>query len=97
MFLILTTCNIWIRKFQTISTPSVSECYDRDLSLSHIEDTHAHTEVELANVRMALDELRLDHRRVIQENEELRRFAQSLTIICLLLLYIFRIQCFSAF
>uniref|UniRef100_A0A8R1XJT3 Golgin subfamily A conserved domain-containing protein n=1 Tax=Onchocerca volvulus TaxID=6282 RepID=A0A8R1XJT3_ONCVO len=62
---------------ETISTPSVSECYDRDMSLSHTEDTHAHTEVELANVRMVLDELRLDHRRVVQENEELRRIMEQ--------------------
>lgn len=62
---------------ETISTPSVSECYDRDMSFSHAEDTHAHTEVELANVRMVLDELRLDHRRVMQENEELRRIMEQ--------------------
>ncbi|VBB27994.1 unnamed protein product, partial [Acanthocheilonema viteae] len=62
---------------ETISTPSVSECYERDMSLSHTEDTHAHTEVELANVRMVLDELRLDHRRVVQENEELRRIMEQ--------------------
>uniref|UniRef100_A0A1I8EPI9 Golgin subfamily A conserved domain-containing protein n=1 Tax=Wuchereria bancrofti TaxID=6293 RepID=A0A1I8EPI9_WUCBA len=62
---------------ETISTPSVSECYDRDMSFSHTEDTHAHTEVELANVRMVLDELRLDHRRVMQENEELRRIMEQ--------------------
>uniref|UniRef100_A0A0R3RGX6 GOLGA2L5 domain-containing protein n=1 Tax=Elaeophora elaphi TaxID=1147741 RepID=A0A0R3RGX6_9BILA len=62
---------------ETISTPSVSECYDRDMSLSRTEDTHAHTEVELANVRMVLDELRLDHRRVMQENEELRRIMEQ--------------------
>ncbi|MCP9263830.1 hypothetical protein DINM_007202 [Dirofilaria immitis] len=63
--------------FSTISTPSVSEGYDRDMSLSHTEDAHAHTEVELANVRMVLDELRLDHRRVMQENEELRRIMEQ--------------------
>ncbi|KAM3718313.1 Golgin subfamily A member [Dirofilaria immitis] len=62
---------------ETISTPSVSEGYDRDMSLSHTEDAHAHTEVELANVRMVLDELRLDHRRVMQENEELRRIMEQ--------------------
>ncbi|EJD75681.1 hypothetical protein LOAG_17208 [Loa loa] len=62
---------------ETISTPSVSECYDRDMSLSHTEDTHIHAEVELANVRMVLDELRLDHRRVMQENEELRRIMEQ--------------------
>uniref|UniRef100_A0A915PY38 Golgin subfamily A conserved domain-containing protein n=1 Tax=Setaria digitata TaxID=48799 RepID=A0A915PY38_9BILA len=61
----------------TVSTPSVSECFDRDITLSHTEDTHAHTEVELANVRMVLDELRLDHRRVMQENEELRRIMEQ--------------------
>ncbi|VDM91793.1 unnamed protein product [Litomosoides sigmodontis] len=62
---------------ETLSTPSVSECYDRDLSLSHTEETHAHNEVELSNVRMVLDELRLDHRRVMQENEELRRIMEQ--------------------
>ncbi|VDM97454.1 unnamed protein product [Thelazia callipaeda] len=59
--------------FQTVSTPSASECYDRDVSLSHTEDTQARTEVELANVKMILDDLRLEHRRVAQENSELRR------------------------
>ncbi|CAG9535353.1 unnamed protein product [Cercopithifilaria johnstoni] len=62
---------------ETISTPSVSECYERDVSLSHTEDTHAHTELELANIKMVLDELRLDHRRVMQENEELRRIMEQ--------------------
>lgn len=88
--------NFWISTFQTISTPSVSECYERDVSLSHTEDTHAHTEVELANVRMVLDELRLDHRRVMQENEELRRYAESLKLF-INSAYVFEIYVFLHF
>uniref|UniRef100_A0A183ERE5 GRIP domain-containing protein n=1 Tax=Gongylonema pulchrum TaxID=637853 RepID=A0A183ERE5_9BILA len=44
--------------------------------LSHAEEeTRAHVELELASTRIALDELRLEHRRVTQENEELRRIS----------------------
>lgn len=52
------------------------------MSLSHTEDAPMHAEVELANVKMVLDELRLDHRRVMQENEELRRYFRTLMVMC---------------
>lgn len=47
------------------------------MSLSHTEDAPMHAEVELVNAKMVLDELRLEHRRVMQENEELRRIMEQ--------------------
>lgn len=56
-----------------VSTESSTLIDQRDAAVAQAEEARIRAERELTHITMQLKQIRADHRRVTQENEELRR------------------------